>query len=328
MCCPGREDMVASHKWPLARDGAIVLEVWDTDRQGSACCALRAFELGLEVFKGKSFTVLQDDAETCRGFAPYLASFQDEVDAQDLVIQWYAHPWVTSYTIGKPRVAKAATFIERPGGSFICSIATTYSGAWAEKIRQRLADVVEHERAKWQDDEGRIHGDDRFIAETLKHHGGMIQVHVPSLVQHVGMESVVAGHSIKLGSHDARQSQCYVGLTFDARNLMDMVLVPWRKHKKETNMDENALDGEDKGEKKVGEMTVAELYADLKALIEAERDDGGQFLATEYAQELQALTRESKTVSDPEIGTLMRAKGVSVCNECGELTGECGHAVP
>lgn len=321
MCCPGREAMVRRLRESL--EGAIVLEVWDAKREGNVPCALRAFEMGLAAFKGEPFTVLQDDAELCAGFVEYVDTFTADIRNLDLVVQWYAHPWVAP----KCQRDDLPTFYRHWGGNYLVSVATTYSASWAEKIRARLADAVENDT---RDDHGQLHGDDHRIADVLDFHGGAFWVHVPSLVQHIGDVSMVAGRKVSLASHDARQSRCYVGRGFDARSLIPNVIAPWRA--KERTMDDTndttpVLPASTEAPKLVGMMTAAELYAALSELEDANRDktDGRQ-LATELAQEVIARRHflegeaheAAKIVAEPAMVPV-------VCNECGAAEGTCGH---
>jgi len=315
MCCPGREAMVRRLRESL--EGAIVLEVWDAKREGNVPCALHAFEMGLAAFKGEPFTVLQDDAELCAGFVEYVDTFTKDIRELDLVIQWYAHPWVAP----KCQRDDRPTFYRHWGGNYLVSVATTYSAKWAEKIRARLADAVENDT---RDDHGQLHGDDHRIADTLDFHGGAFWVHVPSLVQHIGDVSMVAGRKVSLASHDARQSRCYVGRGFDARSLTPNVIIPWaQKPAKERIMDDTSdtipvLPAPTEVPKLVGEMTAAELYAALMELENADRDKtDGRHLATEHAQELTANARTLAAVTTSAVPV--------VCNECGAPESTCGH---
>jgi len=290
--------------------GAIVLEVWDERREGNVPCALRAFEMGLSAFKGQPFTVLQDDAELCAGFVEYVDTFTKDVRNLDLVIQWYAHPWVAP----KCQKEDRATFYQHWGGNYLVSVATTYSASWAEKVRARLADAVESDV---RDDHGTLHGDDALIAQVLDFSGGTFWVHVPSLVQHIGDVSMVAGRKVSLASHDARQSRCYVGKDFDARSLIPGLVVPWRKVK-ERDMEDL---------KKVGEMTAPELYQALRELEDSNRDKtDGRHLATEHAQELEARRHflDGEAHEAAKVATVPPMLPV-VCNECGASAGACGH---
>lgn len=270
MCCPGREDLVPALRSSLA--GHIVVETWDTKREGAMVGAMRAFQLGLDCFKDQPFTVLQDDAEVCAHFGDYVAQFMGDVRECGIIIQWYAHGWVAPSLakvwelLEKRGTARMAGAFEEFGGhDYVCSLATTYPHEWAEKIYLYLRDQVDHDGQK--DDQGRMHGDDAAIADVLAYHRKEFYVHVPSLVQHIGHVSMVAGRSVTLESHDARTSRCYVGKDFDARSIV-VTSMPWREPKeKETNMDEEA-----KTEKKVGEMTVRELY-DAMASLDAETTD-------------------------------------------------------
>ncbi len=333
MCCPGREAMVAHLRQSLmtgrGRIGEtpspIVLEVWDTDRKGNIPCALRAFEMGLEAFKGQSFTVLQDDAQVCRGFAEYVGSFQDCPG----VIQWYAHGLVTERTrlgsgpLGQPM------FTKHRADEFLCSLATTYSPLWALRVQMALADAVEFGKS---DDSGQLQGDDAVIKMVLEFWEGEFWVHVPSLVQHIGYVSAVAGRNVTLGSHAARESRCYVGRTFDARTLMPVVRAPWRAE--ENPMDEAAKEEITQpaapipappaeppinDRKLVGDMTARELFRALSAIEDETKDpNDGRRLAMEYAVDLGGATRTD---------SLTRSHLVppEVCNECGAPVGDCGH---
>jgi hypothetical protein len=211
--------------------GHIVVEAWDVKLEGNVVCALRAFELGLDCFKGQPFTVLQDDAELCDHFADYAQAFVADVMARNLIIQWYAHGWVA----GSLQALNGDVLFEQFGGrDYVCSLATTYPHEWAEKIRDYLKDQVEHDGVR--DDFGKMHGDDQAIADVLSYNRKEFYVHIPSLVQHVGHVSMVAGRHVSLESHDARTSRCYVGKDFDARTLLSRVNVPWRKQTREDNM--------------------------------------------------------------------------------------------
>ncbi len=331
----------------------IVLEVWDTERKGNIPCALRAFEMGLEAFKGQSFTVLQDDAQVCRGFAEYVGNFQDTPD----VIQWYAHGLVTEFQI--PPAAKGETVLYRPmftkhrGDEFVCSLATTYPPLWALRVQMALADAVEFGKP---DDAGQLQGDDAVIKMMLEFWGGEFWVHVPSLVQHIGYVSAVAGRNVTLGSHAARESRCYVGRTFDARELLPVVKAPWRA--KETIMDEAAKEEITQpaapipappaeppinDRKLVGDMTARELFRALSAIEEETKDPtDGRRLAMEHAVDLggppayRNMDPANRAIAD-RLAAEMHFAGASggtmsridvppeVCNECGAPVGDCGH---
>jgi len=311
MCCPGREALVARLRGQLR--GAIVVEVWDSLRQGSLPCALRVFELGLDVFKGRPFTVLQDDAEVCQGFADYLDTFTSDVATNDLVIQWYAHGWVAGKTYRNPH------FAEFGGHDYVCSLATTYSPRWAEKIRSHLRDMVDHDGHK--DDKGRLYGDDAAIADVLAWERKEFFVHIPSLVQHIGHVSMIAGRQVSLQSHDARTSRCYVGEDFDARAFIGKVSVPWRapadvKEKimedEKTNVDAGAVTA-GQTDKKIGEMTVGEFMLALHEM-GAEKENPVQLSAPRYPA--------ARDTGAP----LSAVKFAPNCNECGDTSGDCGHA--
>lgn len=340
MCCPGRESMVADLRRRLTP--GIVLEVWDGAREGALPCALRAFEMGLSAFRGKDFTVMQDDAEVCEGFNHYISSTWLDLsirgDKRVGVVQWYAHPWVTKY----PGNGMAVRELDvRDGKTFLVSLATTYTPEWAHRIAAYLADCADGKVAGFQkDDQGRMHGDDAAIANLLTYYGASYYVHVPSLVQHRGDVSMVAGRSVTLASHDARQSRCYVGRNFDARQLLDLPLNIER-----TIMDNqedvklpppNTDDVPTKVEGQppdlerhhrlnvapVGHMTARQLYNALKELDAEDTADDGQQLGE--PQPLPA-PRVAHVGNLRDLVAHVESPTTANCNVCGDNTGTCPH---
>lgn len=294
----------------------IVIEVWDAERQGSAVCALRAFQTGLEAFQDKPFTVLQDDALPCWNFSGYADQFMPDV-AAGTIINWYAHPWVTSDTARARAEDYLPRFINAPGRSFIVSLAVSWPRLWAERVEARLRDAVDHDP---RDDQGRRHGDDAYIAQVLHYFRGEYWTHSPSLVQHRGEFSVVANRQVNLASHDARLSRCFVGAQFDATAFNDRVDIHWRRIKGDTMTKHVKEHGEHK--KHDDEPTL---------------NSEGRQLAVEHAQDVPpAPTAEHPKMPQfgPDVGNEFGVPPTrfadpfrvgNQCNECGDRTGECLH---
>jgi len=322
MCCPGREELVERLRKQLG-PGVLILEVWDSAREGALTCSAKAFETGLAAFRDQPFTVLQDDAIVCRGFAAYADQFTVDVKARDLVIQWYAHGWVagkTPHLDHVPGSFKRPHFDEFGGHDFVSSVATTYCTLWAMKIRDHLMDLIEHDGVR--DDQGRLHGDDQAIADVLAWERKEFYVHIPSLVQHDWEAvSMVAGRNVAPQSHDARTSRCFVGVDFDAATLTGRIAAPWNESKGETDMAKHKYT-----------KTVEEVAAPSPV-----DEEDGQQLAVDQAVEVPpppvktdkpaqpARARPDLEEGDDGFVRLPPPKVITNnCNECGEV-GPCSH---
>lgn len=182
--------------------GANVVECIDTERRGSFYNAITALTVG--VASAGPFALLQDDVQPCRNFVPYLERLSASVEREGWMIDLF--------DVELPRQpTDHPVFIWRGGEEFYYSQAVLYSSQMAQKI---LKFLVEHAiPASQKDDRGQTHGDDMWIRAALRESREAFLVHLPSLVQHIGGESLVAP-GMRLEQYQ-RISRNFIGTDFD-----------------------------------------------------------------------------------------------------------------
>lgn len=181
--------------------GATVLETIDTDHRGSFYNAISAFNAGCTL--GGPFTILQDDVMVCKNFVSYVERLEETIEREQWIVNWF------DVTRAKQPIAPVLTW--EHGSEFYYSQAVTYASGVASRILNYLQ--TEALPLSQKDDRGQTHGDDMWIRAALTDHREMFLKHLPSLVQHIGQESLVAP-GMRLEQHQ-RVSRNFVGVDFD-----------------------------------------------------------------------------------------------------------------
>jgi len=183
----------------------------DTRRMGQCWNFLRALRAGVES-GAERITLLEDDIEITRGFVARVEA--TEVPDDCAFISWFdpflgcprlgtyydAHPEIGP----KEKIPDAPGFVRRVAALFYCNQALTFRRAAAEMILESSLTRM------WSvPNEG-----DQLIAQVMRH--DFYAVHVPSIVQHVGMVSLCnPGTALEKN----RVSHHYRGADFDAGTL-------------------------------------------------------------------------------------------------------------
>ncbi len=185
------------------RSQAFVFEVIDTERRGCFFTAKDVFGAAAEM--GGPITVVQDDIAVCRNFADYIGRELDGIERDDLIVSWFD---TDRAPIGDTPNCR---YYPRKAERFRMTQAVTYSSLWVKKIYVFFTALP----TPTPDDRGQVHGDDMWIRECLLCYKKSFLVHSPSLVQHIGEDSLVApGIQLHAPEH-ARTAQNFVGVDFD-----------------------------------------------------------------------------------------------------------------
>jgi hypothetical protein len=197
MTCPPRR--------PEPIIAAIMHYAIDLDRKGAFANAITALEMGLSLsgFDGGPVTIVQDDVITCQRFTEYLARLSPYIENQQQIVKWF-HPGQDRWQpyAARPRLVE----VDPDTDSFVGTQAVTYSSYWARKILAFLKAVPFVRRVG-------PHCDDAWISEALKSYRKTFFIHRPSLVQHIGTDSLVSP-GMKLIQYN-RFAPDFVGIDFD-----------------------------------------------------------------------------------------------------------------
>jgi len=186
----------------LIGTNVFVRKICDWQHAGAFHTAIRAFECGLEM--DGPVTILQDDILTCNNFVPYVSRFLPQLESEDLIVSWF-----DCFLPMRNRMESPRLYGMEPR-DFRMTQAATYSRRWAEQIFKYLCSLS---KAK-PDDSGAHHGDDAYIRDALIGYKKPWHYHSPSLVQHIGLHSLVAPGMPLTNSHK-RISNTFVGVEFD-----------------------------------------------------------------------------------------------------------------
>jgi hypothetical protein len=190
---------------PLARTlSCNVHYAIDIDREGTLPNVITCFEMGLSL--GGPVTILQDDVITCGNFVPYVERLLPTIAAANAIVKWFD---VADMPL--PGFMECPRFRLKPSQLFGYIQAVTYSRHNAEQIHKFLTALPE---PYLRDDRGQCHGDDMYIRQALDCYRKPFWVHSPSIVQHIGIDSLVAP-GIPLDMKHKRVSQTFVGIDYD-----------------------------------------------------------------------------------------------------------------
>lgn len=182
-------------------EGATVVECIDADRLGSFYNAIAAFRVGVNL--GGPFTILQDDVQVCRNFVSYVSRMLSTIETEEWIVNWF--------DVTLPMQPREPHMIWRDGKGFYYSQAVTYPSMMGARILDYLEQVAIPLSQK--DDRGQTHGDDMWVRAALTEMRESFLVHLPSLVQHIGGDSLVAP-GMRLEQHQ-RVSRHFIGTDFD-----------------------------------------------------------------------------------------------------------------
>lgn len=194
--------------------GPGIYTVCDTERRGTLSAVTKCLETGLLAYG--PVTILQDDIIVCQDFVRYVERLLPVIEKTQSIVKWFDVDDIpVADYMERPR------FRKRTPERFEYIQAVTYSRRWAEQILKYLQAIPSE--SLQCDDRGQYHGDDMYICEALRAYKQPFYVHSPSIVQHIGRDSLVAP-GMPLDIAHRRVSQTFVGLDFDVLSWPTLTL--------------------------------------------------------------------------------------------------------